>query len=81
MSNNSDQSGRTPRIGRYQRCHNGLLLTAKELANQLGEKPRTIISWRQRGIIPFIDAGYRSKRYKLPDVLMALERRTIKPRL
>jgi hypothetical protein len=60
---------------------NGVLLTAEELANQLGEAPRTITTWRQRGIIPWIDVGYRSKRYKLADVLAALERRTIKPSL
>ena len=59
---------------------NGVLLTAEELANQLGEEPRTILTWRQRGVIPFIDAGYRSKRFKLADVLAALEKRTIKAR-
>jgi hypothetical protein len=78
MSNNSVESHRTTRIARYRRRGNGVLLTADELAKQLGEEPRTIITWRQRGIIPWIDAGYRTKRYKLDDVLLALAKRTIR---
>ena len=81
MSNNSVQSELTRQIPRYHRRGKGVLLTAKELASELGEEPRTITTWRQRGIIPWIDAGYRSKRFKLNDVLAALEKRTIKPRL
>lgn len=64
-----------------KRRGNGCLLNQSELAAALGEEPRTITTWRQRGIIPCIDAGYRSKRYKLVDVLAALERRTIRPRV
>jgi Helix-turn-helix domain len=55
-----------------------VLLTTDELASRLGEESRTISTWRQRGIIPFIDAGYRTKRYKLDDVLRALAKRTIR---
>lgn len=62
-----------------KRRGNGCLLDGKELAAVLGEENRTITTWRRRGIIPWIDAGYRSKRYRLADVLKALERRTIKP--
>jgi hypothetical protein len=65
---------------RPRRRGNGCLLNGSELAAALGEETRTIATWRQRRIIPWIDAGYRSKRYKLADVLAALERRTIKPR-
>jgi len=66
---------------KYRSRHGGgSLLDTRELAQVLGENPRTIVSWRQRGVIPFIDAGYRTKRYKLDDVLHALARRTIKTR-
>lgn len=65
---------------RPKRRGKGCLLNSSELGAALGEETRTITTWRRRGIIPWIDAGYRSKRYKLADVLAALERRTIKPR-
>jgi hypothetical protein len=63
---------------KYRRPGNGVLLSTEELASRLGEESRTIVTWRQRGIIPFIDAGYRTKRYKLEDVLHALGKRTIR---
>jgi hypothetical protein len=61
-----------------KRRGNGCLLNGSELAVALGEESRTITTWRKRGIIPWIDAGYRTKRYKLADVLAALEKRTIR---
>jgi hypothetical protein len=63
---------------RGRRRGGGCLLNATELAAALGESERTILTWRQRGIIPFVDAGYRTKRYKLDDVLRALAKRMIK---
>ena len=63
---------------KYCRRGNGFLLTKEELARKLGEEPRTIDIWRKRGILPVIDAGYRSKRYLLDACLAALERRTIR---
>ena len=63
---------------KLKRRGNGCLLNGSELAAALGEETRTIVTWRQRGIIPFIDAGYRTKRYKLDDVLRALAKRTIR---
>ena len=77
MSNNSIESRQTERIGRCRHRRNGVLLNGNELAKELGEEPRTITTWRQRGIIPFIDAGYRTKRYQLDDVLRALAKRTV----
>ena len=68
----SDDSRRVRRRG------GGCLLNATELAAALGESKRTVLTWRQRGLIPFIDAGYRSKRFKLDAVLVALSKRTIK---
>lgn len=59
---------------------NGLLLTTPQLADQLGESTRTIITLRQKGAIPYISLGHRTVHFKLADVLSALERRTVKPR-
>jgi hypothetical protein len=80
MSNNSIESDRTTRNTRYRRRGKGVLLTAEELANQLGEEPRTISTLRKKGILPFYDLGYRLKRFKLSECLQALEKRKIKSR-
>ena len=53
----------------------GELLTEKELAKRLGEKERTVMSWRYRGIIPYLSLGHRSVRYRLDHVLSALDKR------
>jgi hypothetical protein len=66
------------RARKSRRRGKGCLLNGAELAAALGEEQRTITTWRRRGIIPFIDAGYRTKRYKLDDVLHALAKRTIR---
>jgi helix-turn-helix protein len=63
---------------KYNRRGNGALLNTKELANALGESVRTIISWRHNHTIPVLDLGHRSKRYRLDDVLAALQRREVK---
>jgi hypothetical protein len=70
MKTNSDR--------KVTRRGNGALLDTRELANALGENERTIRSWRAAGIIPVIQCGYRTQRFKLPDVMDALERRTIR---
>jgi hypothetical protein len=75
MSNRQVESESSRRIWRRG---GGCLLNATELAAALGESERTILTWRQRGIIPFVDAGYRTKRFKLDAVLAALAKRTIK---
>jgi len=56
------------------------LLTSRELAAELGVPERTIATWRQRRLVPYVDAGHRSKFFQLDAVLRALEKRTIKPR-
>jgi hypothetical protein len=58
----------------------GVLLTAGELAIQLGEQERTIWTLYRNGILPSYDLGYRIKRFKLSDCLKALEKRKIKSR-
>jgi hypothetical protein len=61
------------------RLGNGVLLTAEELAAQLGESVRSITTLKRKKAIPYIDLGYRTHRFRLNDVLAQLERRTIKP--
>ncbi|MGI8435940.1 MAG: helix-turn-helix transcriptional regulator [Chthoniobacterales bacterium] len=58
----------------------GLLLDAAQLADELGERERTIATLRKKGAIPYLSLGHRTVRFKLADVLAALEKRTIKPR-
>ncbi len=53
------------------------MLDQPELARRLGESERTIRSWRKANLIPFIVIGHRTHRYKLTDVLAALEKRTV----
>jgi Helix-turn-helix domain len=63
---------------KYHRPGKGELLTEAELARPLGETPRTIRSWRHKGIIPYLVLGHRSIRYRLDSVLAALSKREIK---
>lgn len=58
----------------------GLLLDTPQLADALGQLERTIETLRRKGAIPYISLGHRTVRYKLADVLAALEKRTVKPR-
>jgi len=62
----------------YHRRGNGVLLTAEELATQLGEEKRSIDTMRRKGILPYYDFGHRFKRFKLDECLAALEKRKIK---
>jgi hypothetical protein len=62
----------------YHRPGNGLLQTEAEIAAALGETERTIRTWRHGGIIPSTVLGHRTVRYRLNDVIKALERRTVK---
>lgn len=48
-----------------------------ELATALGESERTVRSWKQSGVIPFLALGYRTVRFRLDDVMRALEKRTV----
>lgn len=62
---------------KIKRRGGGALLDEPELATTLGESERTIRTWRQAGVIPVIVCGYRTRRYRLDDVLAALEKRTV----
>jgi len=63
---------------RYHRRGNGLLKTEAEIAAALGEKERTIRTWRHSGVIPAVVLGHRTVRYRLDSVIKALERRTVR---
>lgn len=65
---------------KYQRPGKGELLSEAELARALGETPRTIMTWRHKGIIPCIVLGHKTIRYRLENVLAALDKRQIKKR-
>lgn len=65
---------------KFCRRRDGVLLTAEQLAEELGESSRTIRTWKQKHVIPFVAISYRTQRFVLADVLAALARRTIKPR-
>ena len=65
-------------VAKYRRLGNGELLTLDELAQALGETPRTIRNWRSKGLIPVLVLGHRSLRFRLDSVLAALGRREIK---
>jgi hypothetical protein len=73
----SQQQAKTTKRQVY-RPGGGHLLDAPELAKVLGESQRTIRTWTDTQIIPHIEAGFRTKRYSLPAVLRALEKRTVK---
>ena len=62
----------------YVRPGDGLLKTFDEVGKALGETPRTIRSWHQAHIIPGIIIGRRTVRFRLSDVIRALERREVK---
>lgn len=62
----------------YHRPGNGLLKTEEEIAAALGEERRTIRTWRHAGVIPGVVLGHRTIRYRLPDVIKALEKRTVR---
>ena len=64
--------------GKVHRRGGGILQDTPELAATLGESERTIRTWTANGIITPIICGYRSYRYRLDDVLRALEKRTVK---
>jgi predicted site-specific integrase-resolvase len=55
-----------------------LLLSDKELASALGEKIRTIHTWRRAGILPYVKLGYRTLRYNQDACEAALLRREVK---
>ena len=65
---------------KFTRRGDGELLDTPELALTLNESPFTIRDWRHKGVIPFLKLGHRQIRYRLRDVLAALERRTVKAR-
>ena len=56
----------------------GILLTAKELAQKLGEREKTIFTWYRSGLIPGYDLGWRIRRFRLEAVLKALEKRKVR---
>ena len=64
-------------VRKVTRPRGGALLDQSELARVLGESERTIRTWRKANLIPFIVIGYRTHRYKLDDVLAALEKRVV----
>jgi excisionase family DNA binding protein len=52
---------------------NNELLTAEQLAVQLGVKPRTVKAWLQAGLIPATRLTAKVIRYDLNDVVAALK--------
>jgi hypothetical protein len=79
MTSNETQS-KWPRKAARRRG-GGVLLTAEELAVQLGEQERTVWTLYRNGILPGYDLGYRLKRFRLSDCLKALEKRKVRARL
>lgn len=55
----------------------GALQDTRELAATLGESERTVRSLYKSGVIPGLVLGYRTLRFKLPDVMSALEKRSV----
>ena len=51
------------------------LLTAEQLANRLGVKPRTVKQWHQTGLIPATRLTPKVIRYNLDDVVASLQER------
>jgi len=49
------------------------LVTAEEMARYLKLRPSTVKQWGRSGKIPVVKLGYRTRRYKVADVLAALE--------
>jgi hypothetical protein len=75
---NEKQKRTFPDRKRPQRNGGGLLQDKYELAPTLGESLKTIDTWTKNGVIPFIQCGPHTKRYRLDDVLRALQRRQVK---
>jgi excisionase family DNA binding protein len=50
-------------------------LTAKELADRLGEKVFTVQRWSRKKVIPKIRIGHRTVRFDYESVIAALLRR------
>ena len=50
------------------------LLTANQLAERLGVKPRTVKGWSQAGLIPASRLTPKVIRYDLDDVVAALKK-------
>ncbi len=67
----------TTEVRKITRPGGGAILDEPELAGVLGESDRTIQTWRKAGVIPVIVCGYRTHRYRLEDVLAALEKRSV----
>ena len=61
-------------IPRVHKMENDLL-TAEELAERLGVKPRTVKGWLQTGLIPATRLTRKVIRYDLEQVVDALKRR------
>jgi excisionase family DNA binding protein len=51
------------------------LLTAPELAARLGVRPGTVLAWHREGKIPGLRLTHKVLRFRLADVLSALEGR------
>jgi excisionase family DNA binding protein len=56
-----------------QTMHSVELLTAAELAEHLGVRPGTILTWHRTGKIPARRLSHKVLRFNLRDVLAALE--------
>lgn len=52
------------------------LLTAEELAAYFRVKPGTISKWAMAGEIPRVFINSKTQRYRLADVMKAIERRS-----
>jgi hypothetical protein len=62
----------------YSRPGGGMLKTFAEIGAALGETPRTIRSWYAAKTIPAVVIGRRTVRFRLADVIRALEAREVK---
>lgn len=51
------------------------LLTANQLAAVLSVTPRTVCEWAREGVIPEVRLTRRIRRFRLTDVMKALERK------
>jgi predicted site-specific integrase-resolvase len=61
-----------------RRPGHGELKTIAEIARALGETDRTIRNWQYKGIVPWIKLGHKTIRFRLDDVLAALQKRRVK---
>jgi hypothetical protein len=69
------QSERTRKV--IKRPGGGVLQDVRELAASLGESERTVRSLYKSGVIPGLCLGYRTLRFRLPDVMDALAKRAV----